>query len=223
MPMTSMAAPADGTGDVPAPPDDQGPQQDVGDIGLAGQDLADLGRRQGQHPAIGRGPCSKERTLAGHHVQLAGELARPMAGKLHAGGQRVVAHDDFAAQHHEQVTAFVLGRVQDFVGRDPTRRAISAQAGLLTVVKHGVSDGFAGRTWQRCHRVRRTPVCRSSRVHLLLRKGDRATSTMAHAAPHFVPAGGQCGYRSAGGRPASQPREDLAGRAQVPPARRRIP
>jgi hypothetical protein len=115
-----------GTGDVPAPPGYQGPQQDVGDIGLAGQDLADLGRRQGQDPALGCGPCGEERTLAGQHIQLAGEMARPMAGKLHAAAQRVVAHDNFTAEHHEQVAAIVGGRVQDLPGRDPPDRATPA-------------------------------------------------------------------------------------------------
>ena len=40
---------------------------------------------------------------------IAGELTRPMAGKFHATAQRVVAHDNFAAQHHEQVVAVVDG------------------------------------------------------------------------------------------------------------------
>jgi hypothetical protein len=37
--------------------------------------------------------------------------------------------------------------------------------------------------------------------HLPIAGGGGAAST-AHVAPYFVPAGGQCGYRSAGGRPA---------------------
>jgi hypothetical protein len=138
-----------GTGDVPPPPGDQGPQQQVGDIGLAGQDLADLGRREGKDLAVGRGPRGKERTLAGHHIQLAGEVARPVPGKFHARTQCVVAHDNFAAQHHQQIAALVGGRVQDLPGRDPTRGAVPPQAGPLTVVKHGVGDGIADRTGRR--------------------------------------------------------------------------
>jgi hypothetical protein len=136
----------DDAGDVPAPPGNQGPQQDVGDIGLAGQDLTDLGRGQGHDPAVGGGPGGEERTLAGQHVQLAGELARPMVGQFHAAAQRVVAHDYFAAQHHEQIGAVVGGRVQDLTGRDPTRRAVPAQPGLLAVVQHRVGGGLAGQT-----------------------------------------------------------------------------
>ena len=45
-----------GTGDTPALAGDQGPQQDVGDAGLAGQYLAELGRCQGQDPAPGCSP-----------------------------------------------------------------------------------------------------------------------------------------------------------------------
>jgi len=55
-----------------------------------------------------------------------------MAGQFHAAAQRVVAHYNFAAQHHQQIAAVVGGRVQDLVGRDPACRAIPAQAGPLT-------------------------------------------------------------------------------------------
>jgi hypothetical protein len=65
---------------------------------------------------------------------------------IHATAQYIVAHDNFAAQHHEQVAAVVGGRVQGLAGRDPARRAIPAQAGLLTVIQHRVSGGFAGQT-----------------------------------------------------------------------------
>ena len=93
----------------------------------------------------GCSPCGEERALAGQRVQLAGELARPMAGIFHAAALWFVAHGHLAAQDHDQVVTVISGREQDLADRDRTRRAVPAQPGQLTVVQRRVGGGLTSR------------------------------------------------------------------------------